>query len=171
MIGLCYYFGGFEDLERAQKLERLLKDAGKEIPESFERDCLEQAALTGSCDYLGRLFGLAVDCIAEDIRDGLSALVERIDTEYFPNYIASSGNVDVWLDSEFIESQKDYEQMLEALYELKRKYDSILKEFFIELAFHFNDESYTLDELISLFEKKVKEGRDEATEGQDNQSE
>ena len=151
---------GSEDLRRAQRLEELFREAGKEIPENFIRECFETASRELRCDYLGELYGLVADTIADDIEDEIDALfIDGVDTEYYPNYISSSAHITVYFDEDIDDiingDVRDYKRILSALEMIKQRYGQIFDEFFIELTFDYKGKEYSLDEMIDYFKKIV----------------
>ena len=160
MIAVCEYFGGSEDLRRAQRLEELLREAGKEIPEDFIKECFEIASRELRCDYLGELYGLVANTIADDVENEINALfIDGVDTEYYPNYISSSAQTTVYfaedIDDIIDDNVSDYEEILSALQRIKERYGQILDEFFIELTFDYKGKEYSLDEMIDYFGKLI----------------
>jgi len=150
MIGLCYYFGGQDDLLQAERLEQLLKDAGKEIPEEFERECLRVAANEGDCDYLGSLYDLTVGFISNDLEEEIGDYISNKEVESYPNYIASSGTITVEIDEEMTETKEDLRTLLDGLVEISNRYEQILREFRIDIIFRFEESEYDLAEFISF---------------------
>ena len=166
MIAICEYFGGSEDLRRAKQLEELLEEAGKEIPEDFIRNCLEIASRKLGCDYLGQLYGLVAQCIADDLRDEIGTLyINEIDTECYPNYISSSAQITVYFADDIDEiidgDLRDYERIIGALEKIKSRYSRILDTIFIDLTFVFKDKEYSFEEMIDYFKKLVGEKSNE----------
>lgn len=151
MLELCHYFGGSEDIKRAKKVENILKSVGREIPDELIKECCWSVVNNGSADYLGEIFCYAVECLADDLREAVGIYAD-VEENCYPNYISSSGSVQVKIDESTIDVQEDIDNLVPAIERVLNKWQPFLNDFRIDLIFTFEDKEVEFNELPKVLQ-------------------